>query len=156
MTNTHTYSQDFKDDVVELFKQGLRPTDVYPLYKDVPKKTIRDWFNKYRISFPSSPSGGIGDKPNLIALEGRADLTLFRTAELIFRRLGNDKHQPGSVQLGAAKGLLKLIELKRDVARKILTEEDEKELEELENIDFENLPPDDKYQVYRSFLEQDD
>ena len=156
MPFTNTYSQDFKDDVIELFKQGLRPSDVYPIYKDVPKKTIRDWFKKYCISLPNIPNGELEKKPNLISLEGRADLTLFRTAELIFRRLGNDKHQPGSVQLGAAKGLLKLIELKRDVARKILTEEDEREREELENIDFENLPPDDKYQVYRSFLEQDD
>lgn len=130
--------EHLKDEIIQHCKDGLSPRELYPMYPDVPPKTIRNWYEmvtpRIRPEFAQNSPDTKTIAPQdvqvmplesgkLIALDGGDRLSDFATCRNALRDAIRNPTKPGAaIKIQASFGLMKLTQMRYELPKHILDE----------------------------------
>ncbi|MEH2138543.1 hypothetical protein [Nostoc sp.] len=152
--------EHLKNEVINFYKEGKTPRELYPMYPNVPPRTIRDWCDSFS---PRNPPKSPQDSPDiktiapedvqiispespskLIALDGGERLSDMALARNALRDAVKNPTKPGAaIKIQASFGLMRLTQLRAELPRHIVDETEmtgvEEERDRLKEISLEEL-----------------
>jgi len=143
--------EHLKNEIIHHFKEGKTPPEVYPLYPDVPRATIHDW---YKLSQKQDKQELHNEnvKP-FVLLDGgkKQDISDFALAREVFREIADNQKHSERTRIQAALGLIKLIKLRNDVSSDVLDETPVSSLK-IEREKLKDLSPEELQRMYQEII----
>jgi len=144
--------EHLKNEIIQHCKEGKIPTQLFPMYPDIPRSTIHDW---YKLSQKQDKQELHNEnvKP-FVLLEGgkKQDISDFALACEVFREIADnpEKHK-AEIVIKAALGLIKLIKLRNEVSSDILNETPVSSLK-IEREKLKDLSPEELQRMYQEII----
>lgn len=130
--------EHLKDEIIQHCKEGKTPRELYPMYPDVPPKTIRRWHElvtprvrpEYAQDSPETKTVSPQDvhvlppeSSKLIAIDGGERLSDFAMARNALRDAIRNPTKPGAaIKIQASFGLMKLTQMRHELPKHVLDE----------------------------------